>query len=354
MSALEGCLLGMENPLLDISANVTEEFLTKYDVKLNNAILAEPKHLPIYEEMVKNFDVTYIAGGATQNSIRVAQWMLKTPGATGYIGCIGKDEFGRTLRESVTKDGVKVHYLEDDVTPTGTCACLIHNGERSLVANIAAANCYKIEHLKSEPVWSAVQQCKVFYSSGFFLTVSPDSMVAVGEHCAQTNKHFVFNLSAPFLIEFFSEAMARVFPYADVVFGNEVEALTFAKFHKWECAATENMEEIARRMVALPKVNNNRPRVVVITQGSKSTIVATKWYGEFVKVTNYPVEPLARELLVDTNGAGDSFVGGFLSQLVQDKSIDACVHAGHYAARIIIQNNGCSFPATCAYEPLQC
>ena len=37
----------------------------------------------MYEDMTKQFEVEYIAGGATQNSIRVAQWMLQgTPPPT--------------------------------------------------------------------------------------------------------------------------------------------------------------------------------------------------------------------------------------------------------------------------------
>ena len=56
-----------------------------------------------------------------------------------------------------------------------------------------------------------------------------------------------------------------------------------------------------------------------------------------------------RELLVDTNGAGDAFVGGFLSQLVLDKPIAECVRAGHFAARTIIQRSGCTFPKECSY-----
>jgi adenosine kinase len=56
-----------------------------------------------------------------------------------------------------------------------------------------------------------------------------------------------------------------------------------------------------------------------------------------------------RELLVDTNGAGDAFVGGFLSQLVLEKSIAECVRAGHFAARTIIQRSGCTFPKECNY-----
>ena len=50
----------------------------------------------------------YTAGGATQNSIRVAQWMLQLPGATSYMGCIGNDEFGEKMRQVASSDGVNV------------------------------------------------------------------------------------------------------------------------------------------------------------------------------------------------------------------------------------------------------
>lgn len=53
-------------------------------------------------------DVEYIPGGATQNSIRVAQWMLGVPGATSYFGCIGKDDFGNKMEEAAKNDGVNV------------------------------------------------------------------------------------------------------------------------------------------------------------------------------------------------------------------------------------------------------
>lgn len=42
--------------------------------------------------------------------------------------------------------------------------------------------------------------------------------------------------------------------------------------------------------------------------------------------------------------AGDAFVGGFLSQLVQEKPIEDCVRAGCYAANVIIQRSGCTYP----------
>ncbi len=52
--------------------------------------------------------VEYIPGGATQNSIRIAQWMLQVAGATSYMGCVGKDDFGKKMSEIATKDGVNV------------------------------------------------------------------------------------------------------------------------------------------------------------------------------------------------------------------------------------------------------
>ena len=84
---------------------------------------------------------------------------------------------------------------------------------------------------------------------------------------------------------------------------------------------------------------------VVFTQGSESTIVAR---GD-AEVEEHAVEPLPKEKLVDTNGAGDAFVGGFLSGLVQGKDIKACVDAGHYAAREVIQRSGCTFPESCIF-----
>ncbi|KAM0949869.1 putative adenosine kinase [Dioscorea sansibarensis] len=332
----EGILLGMGNPLLDISAVVDEDFLNRYDIKLNNAILAEEKHLPMYEELATKYNVDYIAGGATQNTIRVAQWMLQIPGATGYMGSIGKDKFGEEMKKNSKAAGVNVHYYEDETAPTGTCAVCVVGGERSLIANLSAANCYKSEHLKRPENWALVEKAKYIYIAGFFLTVSPESIQLVAEHAAAHNKVFMTNLSAPFICEFFHGAQEKVLPYVDYLFGNETEARTFSKVRGWE---TENIEEIALKISALPKASGTHKRITVITQGSDPVVVA-----EDGKVKLFPVTLLPKEKLVDTNGAGDAFVGGFLSQLVQEKNIDECVRAGCYAANVVIQRSGCTYP----------
>lgn len=336
--------MGMGNPLLDISSEVGQDMLDKYEVQLDSAILAEEKHEPIYKDLVDNYSPKYIAGGATQNSIRVAQWMLKSAGmadATAFMGCVGKDEFGETLAKCAAGDGVLTHYMQDADTPTGVCAVLVKGGERSLVTKLDAANNFKPSHLETPKAKEIIEAAKFYYIAGFFLTVSVESLKAVAEHAVAENKTFCLNHSAPFIIDFFGDQVAEAMPYADYLFCNESEAAAYAKKHD----LGDDLKEVALKVAALPKKNTSRPRTVVFTQGGKSTIVARDG-----KVTEYAVEPLSKDLLVDTNGAGDAFVGGFLSQLVQDKDIEAAVNAGHYAARHIIQVSGTQLDAECDYK----
>lgn len=86
---------------------------------MNDAILAAEEHVPMYKEMIESFEVEYIAGGATQNTIRVCQWMSGQAGSTAYIGCVGNDDFGSKLQTSAENDGVQVAYLKDETIPTG-------------------------------------------------------------------------------------------------------------------------------------------------------------------------------------------------------------------------------------------
>lgn len=331
-------LFGMGNPLLDICAVVDKDFLDKYALKPNDQILAEDKHKALFDELVKRFNVEYHAGGATQNSIKIAQWMIQEPHNVGtFFGCIGKDKFGEILKKKAEEAYIDAHYYEQSEEPTGTCAACITGDNRSLVANLAAANCYKKDqHLDLEENWKLVEKAKVYYIAGFFLTVSLESILKVAKHASENNKLFCINLSAPFICQFFKDNLMQVMPYVDVLFGNETEAAAFAKAQDFE---TEDLKEIAKKAQALPKHNIKRQRIVVLTQGKNETVMALS-----DRVETYPVIKVDPKDIVDTNGAGDAFVGGFLSELVQEKPLDQCVKAAHYAANVIIQRAGCTFP----------
>jgi len=129
-------------------------------------------------------------------------------------------------------------------------------------------------------------------------------------------------------------------PYTDILFANEMEAAALGEAQGWGT----DVAVVALKVAALPKRSGLRPRTVVFTQGAESTIVVVGGV-----VTKYAVPALAKELIVDTNGAGDAFVGGFLAKLVQGNEMDACVKAGHFAARAVIQRSGATVPDTCNY-----
>jgi adenosine kinase len=319
---------------LDISAEVPTEILQKYGLLPNNAILAdESKHLPLYAELIADHPIQYIAGGSGQNTMRATQWLLRDhPNSTVFIGSVGKDENGQRLKSVATEEGVKVLYHEDPEAATGICAVLITGRNRSMVANLAAANNYKKEHFDSELVQQAVQKAKMFYGTGYFLTVSSETLVSLGQYAAKSNKPFLTSLSAPFIIEFFWERLASILPYSDVVFGNETEYGALGKALHWGT----DLKEIAKKLSEYPKENKLRQRTVVITQGPLPTIVVHE--GQLLEFPTLKVDNI-----VDTNGAGDSFVGGFLAAYVQDKPLAECVSAGHFCASVTLQTSGTSF-----------
>jgi len=333
-------ILGFGNPLLDISAVVEQSVLDEWGCKLNDAILAEDKHKPLYAKLAKTHPVEYIAGGATQNSIRVAQWVMGSPGATAFIGCIGTDAFGEQLEKAAQGDGVNVQYLKQSKVETGTCAVLVKGGERSLCANLAAANCYEKSHFDSAEIQSLVAAAKIVYSAGFVLTTpaGPPTLMAMGEELNKSGKTFCMNLSAPFIMQVppFKAALDSALAYVDFLFGNESEAATYGEAMGWGT----DVATVALKIASLPKNSGARPRVVVFTQGKDPTLVACGG-----AITSYPVPALSKEELVDTNGAGDAFVGGFLAMLAKGCDLATCVSAGNYAARQIIQVSGCKIPS---------
>lgn len=338
LSIREGLLLGLGNPLLDISALADHEFLQKYGMKPNDAILADDKHLPMYGEMVEKYKVDYIAGGACQNTMRVGQWILQTPKVFALMGCIGKDKFGEILESKAKDAGVLIAYQYHDTLPTGTCAVVITDkgASRSLCANLSAANHFSKDHLDSAANKLLIQNAKFFYITSFFLTVSPATIMEIAEHACKNDKPFCMNLSAPFLCQFFKEPMMKAFPYIDILFGNEQEAVTFSQEHDF---GTTDVEEIALRIQKLPKENESRSRIVIITQGHEPVICAKDG-----TITKYPAFSVPSEEIVDTNGAGDAFAGGFLAQYIQDKDLDICIKCGIYAATEVIKQSGCSLP----------
>ena len=222
------------------------------------------------------------------------------------------------------------------------CAAIITGEDRSLITELGAASKFCVTFLHQPEVWKLVEEAQFYYLGGFLLTVSPEAVLEVAKHSSEHNKVCTSNLHAPFLCKLFADPNLELMQYIDILFGNGEEAREFTKEAGLgnQGETMHNVKEIALRVASLPKANTSRPRIVVFTQGGKEPIViATQ--GE---VREMAVTRLNPEDIKDTNGCGDAFVGGFLSQLVQGKSLDDCLRCGAYASKVVIQHFGCTFP----------
>jgi hypothetical protein len=78
--------------------------LEKYEVKANDAILAEEKHMGLYEDLIQNRNAKLIAGGAAQNTARGAQ-VLPPP----------SPEFPMPIQ---------LHFSKTPITPSRNPVCI--------------------------------------------------------------------------------------------------------------------------------------------------------------------------------------------------------------------------------------
>jgi hypothetical protein len=131
--------------------------------------------------------------------------------STVYIGCIGKDKYGEQLKDICVKAGVRTEYRYDDEQPTGRCGVVITGHNRSLCTDLAAANCYKLEHLKQPEIWKLVENAKYYYVGGYHMTVCVPAILALAEEAASKDKPFMLNLSAPFIPQFFKDGVDQTF-----------------------------------------------------------------------------------------------------------------------------------------------
>lgn len=332
----------MCNPLLDLSTNVDQAFLDKFELKANAAILADDEKMAGISAALDASKIEYIPGGSAQNTLRTLSWISQFPNVATFMGCTGKDKNADIMTEKAKEVGLNTAYQVDESTPTGTCAVLITGKDRSLVAHLAAANNFKASHLDDPKNWSIVENAKIYYISGFFFTVCPEAIQRVAKYSLDNDRTFMLNLSAPFISQFFKDPLMNAFPYVDIVFGNDDEAKTFAK--SVLNLETEDVAEIAKAISNMPKLGQKK-RTVIITQGHLPVIVAT---GDETKT--FEIQKIAPEKIVDTNGAGDAFCGGFLAQYAKNEPLEKCVDCGIWSASLIIQRSGCTFPATMEYQ----
>jgi hypothetical protein len=203
----------------------------------------------------------------------------------------------------------------------------------SLVTTLRAAELFEQSHLSSPAVAPLVDAAKVFYVEGFFLTHGTSVVLELSQKASAASKTFALNFSAPFIPQFFGTQLQSILPYCDIIIGNETEAEAYAAANG--LPDTKDLAAIAKAVAISPKSNKSRPRVVIFTHGAESTTLVSSAEPDSPKV--FKVNPIDDKLIVDTNGAGDAFAGGFLGAYVAGKSLDECVEVGHKMGAMCVQ-----------------
>uniref|UniRef100_A0A2S2NCJ1 Adenosine kinase n=1 Tax=Schizaphis graminum TaxID=13262 RepID=A0A2S2NCJ1_SCHGA len=262
------------------------------------------------------------------------QWILGEPNSATFFGAVGNDRYSEILKREANRDGLDVKYQYHSDKPTGTCAVIITNGGkyRSLCANLSASKSYTDEHLELPENKKIIQNAKFYLVTGFFLVSNPSASEKIARIAYERNRPLLFNMSAPYIYESYLDSVMSIFPYINIIVGNAKEAKSFALANNWE---TTDTETIALKLSTFNYVRNYGHRLVILTQDENPVIVAT---GNHVK--KFEVPKISEKDIVDTNGAGDAFVGAFIAKYVLGYPLKICILSGIEAGSYIIKQHG--------------
>ena len=286
----------------------------------------------------KGTDVHRGFGGDTLNtSVYIARQVDPAALSVHYVTALGTDNFSQQMLESWQEENVDtgliqrmenrlpgLYYIETDET-----------GERTFYywRNEAAAK-FWLESEQSAAICQQLANFDYLYLSGISLAIlSPASrikLLSLLQECRDNGGKVIFdNNYRPRL--WASKEETRLV-YQQMLACTDIAFLTLDDEDLlWGELPVE--EVIARTQKAGVKE-------VVIKRGAESCLVAIA--GEALK--EVPAVKLAKESVVDTTAAGDSFSAGYLAVRLTGGEAEAAAKRGHLTASTVIQYRGAIIP----------
>lgn len=286
-------------------------------------------------------------GGAALNSMRVAAWAGRDRVRTAFVGSVGADDHAALLRRAMSAVGVRPLLLEVPSAPSGLptalCAAIVdaETKDRFLAVVRGAAVAITTRFLdKTAAVKAALGEACVLYVTSFVLSTPQRAACAmrIAEIAEASSAIFALNLSSAGILPKVAEHVIALLPRCRFVFGNADELRALAKLRE-SGVQTEGAEQSLAVQTQQLARGLAPGGIAVVTNGAGATLVAQQ-QGETTSEVAVPVVPL--EDVVDTNGCGDAFVGGFLCKAAQGASLWHCIEEGHRCAGFILRRKGCS------------
>ncbi|RZC37752.1 PfkB domain containing protein [Asbolus verrucosus] len=324
-------IVAFGNPLLDTIVLMKDNtLLKKYNLKSDGQKEIAQNEMKSLMEDIKSYGKTMSAGGCAQNTLKVIQWLLRKQFSTTIFGAVGDDNEGQMLQDILKRDGVETNYVRQVNYPTGVTVALVNGTNRSLVACLGAAEVLSLADLTSNPdIMRQAENADLIYMEGFFLTKRTEVAHFVLNYCNSHNKKFAFNLSGEYMCKEEPEILKYFTERSDIIFGNKKEFEALCSIMK-----QRNVKDL---LIYLSKSG----KIVAMTNGANPVVCV----GDGGKSYDKVIVPAMKDTeIVDTTGAGDSFVAGFLVGHLLKRSLVNCCELGCYAAQEIIKRRGCVVP----------
>lgn len=232
-------------------------------------------------------------GGAPANAcIAIARNGLEA----GFLGILGKDDFGRFLMETLEKDHVKVlcPELTDEAVTTLAFVTLYENGERSFT--FARKPGADMLLSKEDVKESDIESTKMIHTGSVGMSANPSREATAYAMKMAKEKGKLVSYDVNYRDSIWSEAACKE------VVDSVIDDVDFLKISEEEL----NFVGGEANIPAFMKEHNIT--VVIETLGSDGA----KYFfdGKEGRVYGHKVKA------VDATGAGDAFWGGFLSKLL--------------------------------------
>lgn len=337
-------LIGIGNPIVDITAELEKDELTKFKLEWGKTVFANDDNIGIYDCLENKSDVNYVPGGSIQNSLRVACWCLKSSVESDdlfkltMLGCVGNDTYNEKIIKALEENGVCPLLQVNNECASSRCGVGIYKKDRCLVPQIIASNTLSMDYVKEKI--DQIKDHDTLLIEGYFIKEKFDIVKYLVDEFKRQKKGIIFALSATFLLQKENGTRDRMIEIAndsDYIFGNMEEAQAFIEDD------TQLFQDTFKK---IHQMLSKKDRYLVITVGEKGVFASKYDYEknglDFIIQTFPPF--INNDEIVDLNGAGDAFLGGFLSQWMQGKMLDQCLKMGNKASGVIIRNVGCTFP----------
>jgi len=339
-------LLGLGNPLLNLEFHVIDEFWEKYDLEGGTSKSAMPFTLDELEEFTKKGDlivgnVAKTLGGPMMYTLQSLRKLIDPEECLAIVGCVGNDPNGKLFTELCEAEGIIPLVSLSSEKPTGVVINIKHRKAWCQFINRGASKDYTIDHLRFQ-IWNLVERCHAVYTTAGFVLNNPIAVTNLAQHCVREGKTFFFDLTAPFILRYFTDQVKDILPFVHYLFCNREEILTAKKIivgeDIWDDTGNFTVEEAAIKLVEFPVADPQIKRTVIVTDGYNPITVAKEWSGYGIKIEKYPVKPLKNAYKPKRSMiAGDSFVAGFIAAFLSDFTLEDCIKEGTRIAQHNVQ-----------------